>query len=80
MFFFLFFGDLTGQQQIIKVVANGSGQPLKAISKHAIRSADGAKLVGQVNEKKNLYIYPGSCICIQKNIWHQHQQQQQHQQ
>lgn len=47
----MFFLSNTGQQQIIKIVPNGSGQALKPISKHGIRSADGAKLVGQVNKQ-----------------------------
>lgn len=39
----------TGQQQIIKILPNNSGQQLKAISKHALRTADATKVVAQVN-------------------------------
>lgn len=38
--------DANGQQQIIKILPNSSGQQLKAISKHALRTAD-TKVVAQ---------------------------------
>ncbi|XP_031640906.1 transcription factor Dp [Contarinia nasturtii] len=39
--------DANGQQQIIKILPNSSGQQLKAISKHGLRTTDTTKVVAQ---------------------------------
>lgn len=38
----------TGQQQIIKILPNSSGQQLKTIPKHGTRSTDTPKTITQV--------------------------------
>lgn len=59
------FISTTGQQQIIKILPNSSGQQLKAISKHALRTAD-TKVVAQVIDTR--IITHNTYLLIQSKI------------
>lgn len=51
---YIYLNAFPGQQQIIKILPNSSGQQLKAISKHALRTADATKVVAQVIESHTI--------------------------